>query len=176
MSKIPAKVLVVDDEVNIREALASILENEGYKVNSSASAEEAMAVLGEDYFQVVVSDMRMGVGSGLDLLRWLRANCPETELILLTAYGSVEGAVEAMKLGAYDYLCKPVDRKRLYLLIEKALEKQRLSMENRTLRRRLSVKEEFANIIGNSSRIAERARNLSPGPSTDAATGGMNPS
>jgi DNA-binding NtrC family response regulator len=155
MSRIPAKILVVDDEVNIREALASILENEGYEVSSSASAEEAIAALGEDYFHIVVSDMRMGGDSGLDLLRWLQANCPETEMILLTAYGSVEGAVEAMKLGAYDYLCKPVDRDRLYLLIEKALEKQRLSMENRTLRRRLSVKEEFSNIIGNSSRIRQ---------------------
>jgi len=168
MSKTPAKVLVVDDEVNIREALASILENEGYKVNSSASAEEAMAVLGADYFHVVVSDMRMGGGSGLDLLRWLRANCPETELILLTAYGSVEGAVEAMKLGAYDYLCKPVDRKRLYLLIEKALEKQRLSMENRTLRRRLSVKEEYANIIGNSNRMRRIFKAISEVAPTNA--------
>ena len=68
MSKTPAKVLVVDDEVNIREALASILENEGYQVKSSASAEEAMAILGQDYFQVVVSDMRMGGGSGLEPL------------------------------------------------------------------------------------------------------------
>jgi DNA-binding NtrC family response regulator len=155
MAKEPAKVLVVDDEVNIREALTSILKGEGYEVSSAASAEEAMSVLGAEYFHVVVSDMRMGGASGLDLLAWLRTNCPETELILLTAYGSVEGAVESMKLGAYDYLCKPVDRKRLYLLIEKALEKQRLSMENRTLRKRLSVKEEFANIIGNSSRIRQ---------------------
>ncbi len=155
MSRIPAKILVVDDEVNIREALASILKNEGYQVSSSASAEDAMAALGEDFFQVVISDMRMDGGSGMDLLRWIRENCPETEMILLTAYGSVEGAVEAMKLGAYDYLSKPVDRRRLSLLIEKALEKQRLSMENRNLRRRLSVKEEFSNIIGNSGRIRQ---------------------
>ncbi len=155
MSKAQAKVLVVDDEVNIREALATLLRDEGYEVSTAESVEQAHAALGADSFQVVVSDMRMDGESGMDLLRWLRENCPETEMILLTAYGSVENAVEAMKLGAYDYLAKPVDRRRLSMLIEKALEKQRLSMENRNLRRRLSVKEEFSSIIGNSSRIRQ---------------------
>ncbi len=155
MSKAPTRILVVDDEVNIREALAVILGDEGYQVAAAASAEEAIAALGEDYFQIVISDMRMEGASGLDLLRWLRQNCPETEIILLTAFGSVEGAVEAMKLGAYDYLCKPVDRRRLSMLIEKALEKQRLAVENRSLRRRLSVKEEFSSIIGNSTPIRQ---------------------
>ncbi len=155
MSKAPAKVLVVDDEINIREALATLLRAEGYEVSTAPSVEQATAALGADYFQVVVSDMRMDGESGMDLLRWLRENCPETEIILLTAYGSVENAVEAMKLGAYDYLAKPVDRRRLSLLIEKALEKQRLSMENRNLRKRLSVKEEFSSIIGRSARIRQ---------------------
>jgi DNA-binding NtrC family response regulator len=155
MSRAPASILVVDDEVNIREALAAILGDDGYQVTAVASAEEAIAVSGEDYFQIVISDMRMEGASGLDLLRWLRQNCPETEIILLTAFGSVEGAVEAMKLGAYDYLCKPVDRRRLSMLIEKALEKQRLAVENRSLRRRLSVKEEFSSIIGNSPPIRQ---------------------
>jgi DNA-binding NtrC family response regulator len=145
----------VDDEVNIREALAAILENEGYEVGAVASAEEATALLGRECFQVVISDMRMDGGSGMDLLRWIRGQCPETEMILLTAYASVQDAVEAMKLGAYDYMCKPVDRRRLSMLIEKALEKQRLAEENRSLRRRLSVKEEFLNIIGNSHRIRQ---------------------
>lgn len=155
MPKTPAKILVVDDEINIREAMAALLRDDGYLVSIAASAEQAIAVLESDSFQIVVSDMRMDGASGMDLLRWLRANCPETEVILLTAYGSVEGAVEAMKLGAYDYLAKPVDRRRLSLLIEKAMEKQRLSMENRSLRRRLSVKEEFSNILGNSNRIRQ---------------------
>jgi DNA-binding NtrC family response regulator len=153
MSRAPAKILVVDDEINIREALAAILGDEGYEVEALASAEEAMSALGGDYFHVVISDMRMGGASGLELLRWIRINCPETEIILLTAFGSVEGAVQAMKLGAYDYLSKPVDRRRLSLLIEKALERQRLSTENRNLRRRLSVKEEFSSIIGSSGPI-----------------------
>jgi DNA-binding NtrC family response regulator len=155
MSKGPAKVLIVDDEVNIREAMASLLGAEGYEVSTAASVEQAVAALGADYFQVVVSDMRMDGESGMDLLRWLRENCPESEMILLTAFGSVENAVEAMKLGAYDYLSKPVDRRRLLLLIEKALEKQRLATENRSLRRRLSVRDEFSNIIGTSNRIRQ---------------------
>ncbi|MGD0309398.1 MAG: sigma-54 dependent transcriptional regulator [Acidobacteriota bacterium] len=149
----PARILIVDDEVNIREALATILSDEGYEVSAVGSAERAIVELGEDQFHVVISDMRMEGSTGLDLLNWIRQNCPETEMILLTAYGSVEGAVEAMKFGAYDYLCKPVDRRRLALLIEKALEKQRLAVENRSLRRRLSVKEGFSNFIGNGGRI-----------------------
>ena len=168
MSKTPVKILVVDDEINIREALATILEAEGYGVHAAASAEEAISRLGEDLFQIVISDMRMGGGSGMDLLRWIRTNCPETEIILLTAFGSVEDAVEAMKLGAYDYLSKPVDRRRLSLLIGKALEKQQLAEENRSLRRRLSVKEEFSNIIGNSIRIRQIFKIISEVAPTNA--------
>jgi two-component system response regulator AtoC len=155
MPNAPARILIVDDEINIREALATILSDEGYEVSAAASAERAIVELGEDHFHVVISDMRMEGSTGMDLLSWIRENCPETEMILLTAYGSVEGAVEAMKLGAYDYLCKPVDRRRLALLIEKALEKQRLAVENRSLRRRLSVKEGFSSFIGNGGRIRQ---------------------
>jgi DNA-binding NtrC family response regulator len=161
-------ILVVDDEINIREALAAILGDEGYEVCTAASVEQAIASLGQNYFHVVVSDMRMDGESGLDLLQWVRENCPESEMILLTAYGSVEGAVEAMKLGAYDYLCKPVDYRRMILLIEKALEKQRLSTENRSLRRRLSVKEQFSNIIGNSGRIRQIFKVISEVAPTNA--------
>jgi DNA-binding NtrC family response regulator len=168
MSRSAAKILVVDDEINIREALAALLRDEGYEVSTADSAEQAMSILGMDYFQIVVSDMRMDGASGMDLLRWLRENCPETEMILLTAFSSVENAVEAMKLGAYDYLAKPVDRRRLPMLIEKALEKQRLSMENRSLRRRLSVKEEFSNIIGNSTRIRQIFKVISEVAPTNA--------
>lgn len=153
MSKYPARILIVDDEINIREALAELLEDDGYRVSATASTEEALESLRENQFDVVISDLRLDDGSGLDLLRWIRGSCPATEVIILTAYGTVEGAVEAMKLGAYDYVSKPVDRKRLTLLIEKALEKQRLSLENRNLRRRLSIKEEYSNIIGSCAQI-----------------------
>jgi DNA-binding NtrC family response regulator len=153
MRKGAAKILVVDDEINIREALAALLEGDGHSVRAAASSEQALEFLREDQFEVVISDLRMNGRSGLDLLRWIRDSCPATEVIILTAYGTVEGAVEAMKLGAYDYVAKPVDRERLGLLIDKALEKQRLSRENRNLRRRLSVKEEYSNIIGNCAQI-----------------------
>jgi DNA-binding NtrC family response regulator len=153
MRKGAAKILVVDDEINIREALAALLEGDGHCVRSAASSEQALEFLREDQFDVVISDLRMNGRSGLDLLRWIRDSCPATEVIILTAYGTVEGAVNAMKLGAYDYVAKPVDRERLGLLIDKALEKQRLSRENRNLRRRLSVKEEYSNIIGNCAQI-----------------------
>jgi DNA-binding NtrC family response regulator len=153
MSKQQARILVVDDEVNIREALGALLEEDGYRVSTAASVDEAIEALKENKFHLVISDLRMDGRSGLDILRCMNETCPETEMIILTAYGTVEGAVEAMKLGAYDYIAKPVDRRRLTLLIEKALEKHRLSMENRNLRRRLSIKEEFSKIIGNSPAI-----------------------
>jgi DNA-binding NtrC family response regulator len=155
MSKNSARILVVDDEINIREALAALLNDDGYEVRTASSAEEALKTLREETFDVVISDLRMTGLSGLDVLRWLRDTSPETEMIILTAYGTVEGAVEAMKLGAYDYVSKPVDRRRLSLLIEKALEKQRLHQENRKLRKRLSVKEQFSDIIGYTPRIRE---------------------
>jgi two-component system response regulator AtoC len=153
MTKFPARILVVDDEVNIREALAALLEDDGYMVTAVSCIEEAMTSIRESPFDLVISDLLMERGSGLDLLQWIRESCPATEIIILTAYGTVESAVQAMKFGAYDYLSKPVDRKRLSLLIEKALEKQRLSRENRSLRQRLSIKEEYSKIIGNSGKI-----------------------
>ncbi len=148
-----ARILVVDDEVNIREALGALLQDDGYQVSTAASVEEAIRTLQRNSFHLVISDLRMNGESGLDILRCMHETCPATEMIFLTAYGTVEGAVEAMKLGAYDYIAKPVDRRRLTLLIEKALDKHRLSMENRNLRRRLSIKEEFSKIIGNSPSI-----------------------
>jgi DNA-binding NtrC family response regulator len=168
MSSNPAKILVVDDEVNIRDALAALLADDGYLVAAAASAEEAMEVLGRERFDLVISDLRMEEHSGLDILRGLRETNPATEVIILTAYGTVEGAVEAMKLGAYDYISKPIDRRRLSLLIEKALEKQRLLLENRNLRRRLTIKEEFSNIIGNSPRIREIFKVISEVAPTNA--------
>lgn len=163
-----ARILVVDDEVNIREALAALLESDGYEVAAASSGQKAMEALRQEEFDVVISDLRMEGPSGVDLLRWLRETAPETEVIILTAYGTVEGAVEAMKLGAYDYIAKPVDRKRLSLLIEKALEKRRLSAENRNLRRRLSIKEEFSNIIGTSPAIREVFKTISEVAPTNA--------
>jgi DNA-binding NtrC family response regulator len=153
MSKQNVRILVVDDEVNIREALGALLEDDGYRVSTAATVDEAVKALQKNEFHLVISDLRMNGQSGLEILRCMGDTCPGTEMILLTAYGTVEGAVEAMKLGAYDYIAKPVDRRRLTLLIEKALDKHRLSMENRNLRRRLSIKEEFSKIIGNSPAI-----------------------
>ena len=153
MSRLNVNILVVDDEVNIREALGALLEDDGYNVSTAASVDEAILALQKNNFHLVISDLRMNGQSGMEILGCMKDACPEAEMIFLTAFGTVEGAVEAMKLGAYDYIAKPVDRRRLTLLIEKALDKHRLSMENRNLRRRLSIKEEFSKIIGNSPAI-----------------------
>jgi len=168
MNKYPARILVVDDEINIREALAALLEGDGYEVTAAASFDDAVASMHHGQYHIVISDLRLNGKSGMELLRYIRETYPEIQIIILTAFGTVEGAVEAMKLGAYDYLAKPVDRRRLELIIQKALEKHRLTLENRNLRRRLTIKEEFSNIIGNGTRIREVFKVISEVAPTNA--------
>jgi len=131
-------VLVVDDELSMREYLEVLFQRLGYQVTCAATAkaaEEALALGGVD---LVISDMRLGSGSGIEVLRAARAQPSPPEVILITAYGTPASAVEAMRAGAYDYICKPFDNEELKLLVAKALEKRSLLRENRELKRTLS--------------------------------------
>ncbi len=145
-----AKILIVDDEVNIRDALATLLAKSGYQVSTAANGEEAIRQMQETTFDLSMVDLKMPGMGGIELLRWMKEHCADSEVIVMTAYGSVETAVEAMKAGAYDYLSKPVDKERLPIAIEKALERRRLSLENRQLRESLVVKGRFEQMIGQS--------------------------
>ncbi len=145
-----AKILIVDDEVNIRDALATLLAKSGYQVSTAANGEEAIRQMQETTFDLSMVDLKMPGMGGIELLRWMKEHCADSEVIVMTAYGSVETAVEAMKAGAYDYLSKPVDKERLPIAIEKALERRRLSLENRQLRESLVVKDRFEQMIGQS--------------------------
>jgi len=145
-----ASILVVDDEVNIKNALAKILERKGYQVATSSSGSEALELLKTQDVQVAITDLKMAGLDGMALLKAIKASRPEVEVILITAYGTVESAVEAMKSGAYDYLTKPIDTARLLILVEKALEKQRMGMENLHLRQQLQIRETFEYIVGKS--------------------------
>jgi DNA-binding NtrC family response regulator len=105
-------VLVVDDEVNIRNALVTILEKKGYRVCGAGTGDEALQLLEETRVDMVITDLRMPGMGGLEFLRRLKDKWSDTEVIVMTAFGSIDTAVEAMRLGAYDYLTKPIDRER----------------------------------------------------------------
>lgn len=145
-----AQILVVDDEVNIRNALVTLLERKGYQARGAGAAEEALNLLEKTSMDLVITDLRMpGIG-GLEFLGRLRTKWPGTEVVVMTAYGSIETAVEAMRAGAYDYLTKPIDRERFSIVVEKALERHRLAIENQQLRDRLETRTRFDQLVGES--------------------------
>ncbi len=131
-------VLVVDDELSMREYLEMLLSRVGYRVSIAGNEKAAIEKLGAGGVDVVISDMKLGMGSGLNVLKAARAQSAPPEVILITAFGTPAAAVEAMRAGAYDYICKPFDNEELKLLVQKALEKRGLREENRHLRRSLS--------------------------------------
>lgn len=149
------QILIVDDEVNIRNALAKMMERRGYGVATAGGGEEALKQMARRASQVVTLDLKMPDADGLDLLRRIRNRWPETEVIVMTAYGSIETAVEAMKAGAYDYLPKPIDKDRFPIAIEKALERRRLADENRQLRKHLNQEDALERMLGQSEAIRQ---------------------
>lgn len=152
-------ILVVDDEVNIRNALVTMLEKRGYRVSGAGTGEEALAHLEEARMDLVITDLRMpGIG-GIELLRRLKDKWSDTEVVVMTAFGSIDTAVEAMRLGAYDYLTKPIDRERFSVVVEKALERHALAFENKRLRDRLETRTRFDQMVGESEAM-QRVYNL----------------
>ncbi|NGZ08460.1 MAG: sigma-54-dependent Fis family transcriptional regulator [Nitrospira sp. LK70] len=145
-----AHILVVDDEVNIRNALVTMLAKNGYRVCGAGTGAEALQHLEEVRVDLVVTDLRMPEIGGLEFMRRLKDKRSNTEVVVMTAFGSIDTAVEAMRLGAYDYLTKPIDRERFLVVIEKALERQTLTFENKQLRDRLETRTRFDEMVGES--------------------------
>ncbi len=143
-------ILLVDDDERLRNAADKVLSAEGYGVVTAASGREALELLKKEAFALVVSDLRLPDLDGIALLKQAREFLPEAEVIMITGYGSIEKAVEAMKLGAYDFLQKPLDSVALLKTVGKALEKQRLTSENRRLRRQLQERRGIEALIGDS--------------------------
>lgn len=150
-----ARILVVDDERSMQEFLEIFLRREGYDVVTAGDVDTAIAHLESDEIDLVITDMQMPEKTGLDLLLAAREVSPETILIVVTAFGTTDSAIAAMKEGAYDYLTKPFKVDELRIVIEKALEKKILSNENSRLRKELRSHSRDRNIIGNSSAIQE---------------------
>jgi len=150
-----ARILVVDDERSMQEFLEIFLRREGYDVVTAGDVDTAVAHLEADEIDLVITDMQMPEKTGLDLLLEAREVSPETILIVVTAFGTTDSAIAAMKEGAYDYLTKPFKVDELRIVIEKALEKKVLSSENRRLRRELRSQARGRNIIGHSSAMQD---------------------
>src|SRR6185369_17099962 len=156
-----ATILIVDDEKNIRTHLATYVHGLGHTVHVAQDATEALAFADAHALDVVLSDVRMTGMNGLALLTELRRRRPEAVVVLMTAYATIPGAVEAMRAGAYDYLAKPFALDEVALLLDRVLEVQQLRRENRVLRDAPpSVRLESAN--ARMQRVLDTARQAAP--------------
>ena len=148
MTKTRGRILVVDDEANAREALAELLEDDGYETETAADGEKALAMLERFRPNVVLTDLKMPNLDGIGLIERGRPRAPATAFIVMTAFGSIENAVEAIKMGADNYLTKPLDLAAVSALVDRAMEKSLLVSETVELRRRLDERFSFDRILG----------------------------
>ena len=146
-------VLVVDDDESLRRITQMQLEEAGYAAVTAANGDEALRMIEEDAPALVITDLKMPGISGIELLRKVREQYPQTAVVLVTAFGTVQTAVAAMKAGAYDYITKPIDYEELLLVVHRAVEHQQLLEEVRTLRASLDQKYGFESITGQSKEL-----------------------
>jgi two-component system response regulator PilR (NtrC family) len=144
------RVLVVDDERSLRELLSIVLTREGYEVTSAESGRQALALLEKHPVDLLISDIRMPDLNGVDVLRAAKQSDPDVPVVMMTAFASTETAVEALRLGASDYVTKPFDVDELKIVVRHALERRQLRQENQLLKRELNTAHRFADIIGRS--------------------------
>ncbi|SFM64451.1 sigma-54-dependent transcriptional regulator [Thermodesulforhabdus norvegica] len=142
------RILVVDDELIVRESLVGWLKKTGYDVDAASGGVEALSRLNETEYDLVFLDIKMPDMSGIEVLKRIREVSPETMVVMITAFGSVDTAVEAMKLGAHDYLMKPFEPEHLLLLVEKLLQQKRIIEENIVLREQISRRIQYEDLIG----------------------------
>src|SRR5574341_1775283 len=144
------KILLVDDDPRMRKSLANLLRREGYEIAEAGGGKEAADQLGNDALDLLITDLHMEPVSGLDLLRTVKQTSPDLEVIVVTAFGTIEAAVDAMKLGAFDFVAKPFQAEEILTRVRNALEKSGLKQEVRRLRREIQREYGFAGIIGQS--------------------------
>jgi len=149
------EIIVIDDEPIVCKSCKRILERVGYKVETFTAGKEALERLRQKVFDVAIVDLKMPEIDGMEILSRIRQDYPEIMVIMITGYSTVETAVKAMKMGAFDYVSKPFTPGELEIIVKNALEKRRLVFENRYLRNQLQQKYRFGNIIGKSKRMQE---------------------
>jgi len=147
------KILVIDDDTSLRRVLEYNLQEEGYEVQTASSGEEGLYLFGQSQPSLVITDMKMSGMDGLMVLKAIKKRSPEALVIIMTAFGTVDVAVEAMKAGAHDYITKPFNRDELKLTVRKALEFSGLTQENKRLKNELADKADFRTIIGTSKEM-----------------------
>jgi DNA-binding NtrC family response regulator len=168
------KILIVDDELIMRESLAGWLERDGHAVQTAASGEEALEKVKETQFDIFLVDIKMEGISGLEVLRNVKESDPDADVVMITAYGSIPSAIEAMKDGAYDYMLKPFDPNELGVLIEKIIQHQEQARENIYLKEQYKERTRFESMIGQSrpmQEIFDLIRDVAPMDSTVLITG-----
>jgi two-component system response regulator PilR (NtrC family) len=169
-----SRILVVDDEESIREFLEIMLKKEGYEVTLAEDGQKAKDLLAKKTFDMVISDLQMPNVTGLELLRYVKETTPDLVFMMITAFGTTETAVEAMKIGAYDYITKPFKIDEVRLNIQNALRSQNLEVENRSLKKELVKEYSFQNIVGNSPamhQIFDLVKRVSMAPTNILVTG-----
>jgi len=140
-------VMVLDDDPIVLKSLSEYLRMEGYAVSSAKTLQEGIDMLGDDRFRVILTDVRLPEGSGFDILRYIKEANLATSVIMLTGYGTIEDAVRAIKMGAFDYVTKPIADEEVKLSIERALQQQELLAENRRLRQQLNMSFHLDNLV-----------------------------
>jgi two-component system, NtrC family, response regulator AtoC len=162
------RILIVDDEQSQREMLAGFLQKEGYYVSTADSGESALKLCEDEYFELALVDLKMPGMDGIELLERLKKAIPDIGVIVMTAYGTIESAVEAMKKGAFHYVNKPLDLEELRLSIKKALENQKILAENRFLKEELEREYKDLNIMGESQQIKDVLNTITRVAPTDS--------
>ena len=169
-----SKLLVVDDEESIREFLEIMLKKEGYQVTLAEDGQQAIDLLKGKSFDMIISDMQMPRVTGIELLKHVKDNHPEIVFMMITAFGTTESAVDAMKMGAYDYITKPFKIDEVRINISNALRSQNLEVENRVLKKEMEKEYSFQNLVGNSEamhRIYDLVKRVSMAPTNILVTG-----
>jgi len=144
------RILIVEDEQSVRDTMIELLSEAGFEVEGASDGEEAIEKVRETGFNIVITDLKMPRGDGLHVLEQVKRIDKQTIVIICTGYATVDTAVKAMKLGAYEYITKPIKIEEIKLVIERALDYQRLQTENVFLQRQLKTKYKFKNLIGDS--------------------------
>ena len=148
-------ILIVDDEKNYLTILSALLEDEGFEVLTAPGGSEALEVYKSSDLDLILTDMKMPKMDGIELLENIKENDPDLPVIMMTAHGTVDKAVEAMQKGAYTYVLKPFDNERLIIYVKKAISMYQVVKENRRLRDAVESQYRFGNIIGKSKKMRD---------------------
>ena len=169
-----AKILVVDDDAAHRKMLTAVLSNEGYAVYEAADGKEAVSAIDESFYDLIIMDIKMKAMDGIEALKLIKQLSPQIPIVMMTAFSSVDTAVDALKSGAFDYLTKPIDIEEVKILVKKTLKYRRLEQENKYLRERIDDRFDFSEIIGRSpamKRVFETVSLVAPTQATALITG-----